>query len=173
MGPVRFFTLLAAGLLSIATAVPGYAAPVSAPSPAQGRAEILLPASIRLMNNLNFATLVVTGAGTAVIDPNTDIMTTTGGVVRYGGTPYSALFEAVSPVKTVVHIRAPKNAVTLTRVGGTETMQVANFTVSGTGTRNVVAKETFVFSVGGTLFVNADQAEGLYTGTFTVDVQYN
>jgi hypothetical protein len=116
---------------------------------------------------------VVTSAGTAVINPNTDLMTTTGGVVHYGGTPYSALFEAVSPLKTVVHIRAPKKAITLTRVGGTETMQVDNFTVSGTGSRNVVAKETFSFSVGGTLYVNANQAEGLYAGTFTVELQYN
>ena len=172
MGPVRLFTLLAAGLLSIAAAVPGHAAPVASATPAQGRAQIHLPASIRLMNDLNFATLVVTSAGTAVINPNTDLMTTTGGVVHYGGTPYSALFEAVSPLKTVVHIRAPKKAITLTRVGGTETMQVDNFTVSGTGSRNVVAKETFSFSVGGTLYVNANQAEGLYAGTFTVELQY-
>ena len=173
MGPVRIFNLLAAGLLSIATAAPALAAPVAAPTPAQGRVQIHYPGSIRLMNDLNFATLAVTGAGTAVIDPNTDLMTTTGGVVHYGGTPYSALFEAVSPVKTVVHIRAPKKAITLTRVGGTETMQVDNFTVSGTGSRNVVAKESFSFSIGGTLFVNADQVDGIYTGTFDVELQYN
>ena len=173
MGPVRLFLLLVSGLLSLSTAAPGAAAPVAAPSPAQGSVNFYYPGSIRLMNNLNFATLGVTGAGTATINPNTDVMTTTGGVTRYGGTPYSALFEAVSPIKTVVHIRAPRNAITVTRVGGTETMQVNNFVVSGTGSRNVVAKETFTFSVGGTLNVNANQAEGLYTGTFDVEVQYN
>ena len=173
MGPVRLFALLVSGLLSFATAEQGVAAPVAAPSPAQGRVQIHLPGSIRLMNDLNFATLTATGAGTAVINPNTDLMTTTGGVIHYGGTPYSALFEAVSPIKTVVHIRAPKKAITLTRVGGTETMQVDNFTVSGTGSRNVVAKETFVFSVGGTLYVNANQMDGVYTGTFDVELQYN
>jgi hypothetical protein len=173
MGPVRLFTLLAAGLLSLATAAPAVAAPVAAPVPAEARAQIHYPGSIRLMNDLNFATLAVTGAGTATVDPNTDVMTTTGGVVRYAGTPYSALFEAVSPIKTVVHIRAPRRPITLTRVGGTETMRVDNFTVSGTGTRNVVAKEEFTFSVGGTLYVNANQAEGLYTGTFEVELQYN
>jgi hypothetical protein len=166
MGPVRLFTLLVSGLLSLATAAPGVTAPVAAPSPAQGSVQIHMPGSIRLMNNLNFATLTV-------INPNTDVMTTTGGVIHYGGTPYSALFEAVSPIKTVVHVRAPKNAITLTRIGGTETMQVNNFVVSGTGSRNVVAKETFTFSVGGTLYVNANQTDGVYTGTFDVEVQYN
>ena len=172
MGPVRLFTLLAAGLLSLATA-PGVAAPVAAPVPAEARAQIHYPGAIRLMNDLNFATLAVTGAGTATIDPNTDLMTTTGGVVRYAGTPYSALFAAVSPIKTVVHIRAPRRPITITRVGGTETMRVDNFTVSGTGSRNVVAKEEFIFSVGGTLYVNANQMEGFYIGTFEVELQYN
>jgi hypothetical protein len=45
--------------------------------------------------------------------------------------------------------------------------------VSGTGSRNVVAKESFVFSIGGTLYVNANQADGIYTGTFEVELQYN
>lgn len=173
MGPVRLSPLLAAGLLSIAAAAPGHAAPVAATTPAEGRVHIHFPGTIRLMNDLNFATLAVTGAGTAVINPNTDVMTTTGGVLHYGGTPYSALFEAVSPTKTVVHIRAPKKAIILTRVGGTETMRVDNFTVSGTGSRNVVAKETFSFSIGGTLYVGANQADGVYTGTFEVELQYN
>ena len=52
-------------------------------------------------------------------------------------------------------------------------MQVDNFTVSGTGSHNVVAKETFTFSVGGTLYVNANQMDGVYTGTFDVELQYN
>ena len=124
------------------------------------------------MNDLNFAYLTVTAAGTAVVNPDTDTMTTTGGVLLISGTPYAAQFEAVSPVKGVVHIRAPKTPTTLTRVGGIETMTVTNFIVSGSGTRNANAREPFAFKVGGTLNVNAGQAQGLYTGTFTVDVQY-
>lgn len=169
---LRHFTLLIAGLLSIATAAPLFATPRAAVPPATAMIDIRQPASVRLMNDLNFAYLTVTTAGTAVVNPDTDAMTTTGGVVRIAGTPYAAQFEAVSPVKGVVHIRAPKTATILTRVGGTETMTVTNFIVSGSGTRNANAKEPFAFKVGGTLHVNANQAEGLYTGTFNVDVQY-
>ena len=82
------------------------------------------------------------------------------------------MFEAVSPVKNVVHIKVPKRAITITRIGGTETMQVDNFTVSGSANRNVVAKEPFTFNVGGTLHVNANQAEGAYFGTFDVEIQF-
>ena len=83
------------------------------------------------------------------------------------------MFEAVSPAKNVVHIRIPKNPITLTRVGGTETMTVGNWTISGGGnSRNVVVKEAFSFKSAGRLTVNANQAEGLYLGTFDVEVQY-
>ena len=44
--------------------------------------------------------------------------------------------------------------------------------MDGSTNRNVPAKETLAFKVGGTLFVNANQVEGLYLGTFAVDVQY-
>lgn len=148
------------------------AAPVTPDKNATGTVSITSPATVRKMNDLYFAYLTVTTAGTAVVNPNTDTMTTTGGVIHVGGVPYSALFEAVSPVKNVVLIRIPKAAATLTRVGGTETMRVDTWTLAGTPSRNIVAKEPFQFNVGGTLHVNANQVEGLYVGTFTVDVQF-
>lgn len=173
MGPVRTSSLLAAGLLSIAAAAPVSAAPVAAATPATGHTRIIDPVAVRKLQDLDFAYLSVTTAGTAVINPNTDVLTTTGGVLTAGGTPYGALFEAVSPVKNVVHIRVPKQPIIVTRIGGTETMTVDNFTVSGSPNRNVVAKEAFTFTVGGTLHVSANQAEGLYEGQFTVDIQFN
>ena len=171
MGPVRTLSLLIAGLLSIMAAAPVSAAPVAASTPPGATANLIYPTSVRLLNNLNFGNVTVTGTGTAVVSP-ADVITTTGGVTSIGGNPYSALFEAVAPIKTVVHIRAPNGSILVTRVGGTETMVVDKFTVSG-DKKNVVAKELFTFSVGATLHVNANQVEGVYVGTFTVDIQYN
>jgi hypothetical protein len=93
-------------------------------------------------------------------------------VLYAGGLHYAALFEAVSPIKSVVIIRIPRQPITVTRVGGTETMTVSNWTMSGSNRRTVAAQEAFEFKVGGTLFVNANQAEGLYLGTFDVEIQY-
>jgi len=161
-------------LAAFALVVPAlaHAAPVAPNKNATATVAITPPASVRKLNDLYFAYLTVTTAGTAVVDPNTDTMTTTGGVITAGGVPYSAMFEAVSPVKNVVHIRIPNTASTVTRVGGTETMTVDTWTLDGTANRNVVAKEPFAFKVGGTLHVNANQVEGLYLGTFAVDIQY-
>lgn len=172
MGPVRTSYLLMAGLLSFATAAPVSAAPVAAAEPATGHAEIVHPVAVRKLQDLNFSYLSVTTAGTAVVNPNTDAITTTGGVLHAGGVPYAALFEAVSPKKGVVIIRIPRNPITVTRVGGTETMTVSNWTISGNSNRTVVAQQPFNFSVGGTLFVKANQVEGTYLGTFDVEIQY-
>ncbi len=170
-GPSLFRGALVA-LAALLAPAGALAAPVSPNKNATGSVTITAPATVRKLNDLYFAFLTVTTAGTAVVDPNTDTMTTTGGVIHVGGVPYSALFEAVSPVKNVVLIRIPKSPSTLTRVGGTETMRVDTWTLAGSASRNVVAKEPFQFKVGGTLHVNANQVEGTYVGTFTVDVQY-
>lgn len=163
---------LLAGLAALLAPAIAHAAPVQPDRQARGFVVITAPAQVRKLEDLNFATLSVWSAGTATVNPNDDTITTTGGVVHTGGTPYSALFEAVSPVKNVVLIRIPKQPITITRVGGTETMTVENFTLDGVDRRNVVARELFTFKVGGTLNVNADQAEGLYVGTFDVQVQF-
>jgi hypothetical protein len=162
---------LLAALALMAPAL-AHAAPVAPAKNATATVTVTQPASVRKLNDLYFAYLTVTTAGTAVVNPNTDTMTTTGGVIFAGGVPYSALFEAVSPVKNVVIIRIPKIPATVTRVGGTETMTVDTWTLAGSANRNIIAKEPFQFNVGGTLHVNANQVEGLYVGTFTVDVQY-
>ena len=163
---------LMAGLAALVVPALANAAPVQPDKQARGTVNIIASASVRKLEDLNFATLSVWSAGTATVDPNTEAMTTTGGVVHTGGTPYSALFEAVSPVKNVVIIRIPRQPIAITRIGGTETMTVDNWTLDGSGNRNIVAKEPFSFRVGGRLNVGANQAEGLYVGTFNVDVQF-
>ena len=106
----------------------GTAAPVAARSaPAAGR-RILSPLSAhQAAHDLDFGTLVVTAAGTAVIDPEPMCITTTGGVVSLGGqSPHPATVRRQSrrSKNAIVHIRLPKTAITVTRVGGTETMTV-------------------------------------------------
>lgn len=163
-------------LLALAVPAAAHAAPPQLFLPnknATSTANVILPAQITKLNDMDFGFVTVTAAGTATIDSTTDTISTTGGVLFAGGLPHAALFAAVSPSKTVVHIRLPRQPVTLTRVGGTETMTVDTWTINGNETRNVVAHETFEFKVGGTLHVAANQVEGTYTGTFDVTLNYN
>jgi hypothetical protein len=72
----------------------------------------------------------------------------------------------------VVNIKVPNKPSVLTRVGGTETMTVTNFTLQGQNKRTLAKQASFTFRVGGTLNVAANQVEGTYVGTFDVTVQY-
>ena len=166
------------GLLGLAALVApalAHSAPVQTFAPdknASATVQLVKPTTFRKLQDLDFAYVAVTSAGTATVNPDTDAMTTGGGVVQVGGLPYAALFNAISPTRTVVIIRIPRQPITVTRVGGTETMTVSDWTLSGNSRRTVAAHEPFEFKVGGTLYVNAGQVEGTYVGTFDVDVQY-
>ena len=65
-----------------------------------------------------------------MIDPHADVMTTTGGVAPVGGSPHSAEFAGAANSSAVVIIKVP-NSPPLTRVGGTQTVTVSNFTLQG------------------------------------------
>ena len=157
---------------SVALASRATAAPTPPDRAATAAATIYAALGLQNDKGLDFGMATVTAAGTIVLDPNTDALTATGGVVPVGGTPHAALFEGIAPTGKIVIVRLPKTATTLTRIGGTETMTVDKWTIDGTNRRTVQSKTAFTFRVGGTLHVNANQAEGWYIGTFTVDVQY-
>ena len=72
----------------------------------------------------------------------------------------------------MVILKVPNQPITLTRIGGNETMQVRDFTLQGLDKRTLARLESFEFNVGATLIVTAGQVEGIYTGTFDVEVQY-
>lgn len=158
------------GLPFLAASAAASAAPVSAS--AGGTASVLTPLSIIKTADLDFGTIVATGAGTAVIDPVNRTLTTTGLLVPSGTRSHPAGFTATGSRNAVVLVRVPKNPITVTRVGGTETMTVGNWTLDGNINRRVPANQTFDFAVGATLNVGAGQAEGTYVGSFDVTVQY-
>jgi hypothetical protein len=144
----------------------------AATRPAAGEAAILSPLSVIKRADLDFGTLVVSGAGTAVLNPLSGSLTTAGAVTEAGTAAHAALFTSTGSRNAVVHIRLPQNPITVTRVGGTETMTVSNWTLDGATNRKIPLNTTFDFAVGATLNANAGQAEGSYVGTFTITVQY-
>jgi hypothetical protein len=133
---------------------------------------LLSPLSVLKQGDLDFGTLIVSGSGTAVIDPVSGVLTTTGGATKSGSGAHPALFTGTGSKNSVVHIRLPQNPITVTRVGGTETMTVSNWTLDGPMNRKIPPGSIFDFTVGATLTVNANQAPGTYNGTFSITVQY-
>lgn len=160
--------LLLCGTLPFATS----SASAAATQTASGQVSILSPLSVLKNADLDFGELVVTGAGTAVMDPVAGALSTTGGVTQAGTAAHPAQFTGTGSKNSIVHVRIPTTPITVTRVGGTETMTVSNWTLDQSANLKVPANDTFNFSVGGTLNVGTAQAVGTYTGTFQVTVQY-
>lgn len=166
--PLRFcFLAVFAPLVpAVASAAPAVS------STATGTAAILSPLSVIKNSDMDFGTLVVTGAGTAVIDPVSRSVSTTGGVTKSGTAAHPATFISTGSKNAVVHIKLPTNPITLTRVGGTETLTVSTWTLDGATNRRIPGNSTFMFAVGATANVAAGQVAGTYAGTFTITVQY-
>lgn len=173
---IRAFTFVALlSCVASALLVPAiaYAAPVAATTAATANALLTHPISIVKTSDLDFGLLTTASAGTVVIDPNANSIASTGGVSLAGSQWSAASFVgAAGGVAVVVLIKLPNQAVTVTRQGGTETMTVSNLTLQGLNKRALAALQSFSFRVGGTLNVAANQAEGIYAGTFSVDIQY-
>ncbi len=169
IGELRGVGLSAAALALVA---PAGNARADAPATADVSAAIIYPVTVTKLEDMDFGFLSVTTAGTAVLEPNADAFSTSGGVTPVGGAPHSAKFVGSSKDSAVVNIKIPAKPSTLTRVGGTETMTVSNFTLQGQNKRTLAKAQSFTFRVGGTLNVAANQAEGTYVGTFDVTVQY-
>ena len=147
------------------------AAPVTAS--AQGEAIILKPLTLLKIEDLDFGVLFPAAtAGTATLNPVTETVSVTGGLIAGPQPTTAAEFMGAGTRRAPVILRVPRDPVTLTRVGGTETMTVSNFTLDGPQTRLVNPYEAFGFKVGGRLNVGANQADGIYVGTFEVTAQY-
>jgi len=171
IGAVRLFLAAALPLALLAPAAAD-AAPVGPPAVPPGQAQLLRSLTLTKLADMEFGDLGVAGAGTAIINPVTDTLTTTGGVFAVGSGAHAAQFRGVASGNSVVNIRVPTQPVMLTRVGGTETIRLDNFTLDGQSKRAMAQAGVFTFKVGGTLRPTAGQVDGLYTGTFEVTIQY-
>jgi hypothetical protein len=161
-------------ILALALLAPATMARAATPATqSKANASIIHPLTVTKLKDMDFGAAAVTTAGTAVLNPDSDSLSTTGGVTAVGGTPHCADFLGAAQSNSVVNLKVPNQPSTLTRVGGTETMTASNFTLQGGLSKRVLAKsESFTFRVGATLNVAAGQAEGTYVGTFNVTVQY-
>jgi hypothetical protein len=174
----RTFTLLA-GATAALSAGTAHAAAQSAVS----KAVIVRPYVFINAQDLDFGSVIPSGtAGTVVVPPDGP-RTATGGATIVGSSPYTpARFAGEGTEGQQVNIIFSSSSTTLTRAGGTETMTVDNFTLGaspsftpGAGPDLYVIDSTtgiFNFPVGATLQVGANQADGVYEGSFQMELTY-
>jgi len=161
----------AAAVLAL-TATPAAAAPVSANANAQ--AKIYRPLSIANNQGLDFATLVLSGTGTY----STDVSVSQAGALTYdntyitpSGTTQAATFTVKGTSNQTVDITLPSATVTLNGSnGGTLTLTLDAPATADIGSAGPTTGVTF--GVGGSLTLTDATTDGVYTGSFAVDADY-
>lgn len=184
--------------LLAAFCAPAIAAPNDTGSAASvAEVHLVSPASLIKTRDMVFGSIVQqAAAGTVVLDAATDTCTTTNGLIRLGAC-HSAQFSGLGVRNLQVRINGP-TSILLTGPGQSMVLDTFRLDTSpdltaqsggGNGNGNafgwsnapgqnnrrfriVSPTGIFTFGVGGTLRVNANQAAGVYNGTFDVTVQY-
>lgn len=151
-------------------------------------AVVVAPLSLVKVQDLDFGRIAARPtAGTVTVDVNSGGCTTTGTIIHQGNCQF-AEFAGMGTRRMRVRIQIP-TSVTLTGPGGA-TMLVNTMTLGtqpeltflggngnglGNGNRRYEINSStgiFTFRVAGRLNVGANQAPGVYNGTFNVTVQY-
>jgi len=99
-----------------------------------------------------------------------------GNAVTLGGTRTAASFTAFGTPLETVRLTVSQNRIDLTRINGTETMRVDQFSLDGgNGKRNrtLGAGGSVTFKLGGRLTINPAQAGGAYVGSFNINIDYH
>ena len=147
---------------------------------AQSQVGVVTPLSFIQTEELKFGKIFTgTTAGTVTVAPN-GTRTRTGGVTLFGNDQQAAEFAGLGAVNQRVQISLGSNSIFLTGPG--TRMRARAFTIGSTPTavlttnpqvfRIASATGGFRFLVGATLDVNANQAPGTYSGTWTITLNY-
>ena len=160
-------------LAALALAAPAVAAPVAAPVPPQGRALLLIPLTLTKVQDIHFGSVVpsMTTAGFVTINATTGARTASAGLTllptdigqrgRFAGAG-SAGQQVFMDLTPPTELSNPAG----------DTITVLAMTLDGPSVRTIAANQSFFVGVGGTIFIAADQPEGLYSATYSLTADY-
>lgn len=142
----------------------------AATASASASANIIPPLELTKTADLDFAT-IITGASADTVAISATGVRTCGAALTCSATAAAAAFSVAGAANVTYAITLPSS---VTISSGSDSMTVDTFSSSkssNTGTLSTGGADTF--GVGATLHVAANQAQGLYSGSFNVGVDYN
>jgi hypothetical protein len=156
------------------TSAPANAAPTPATSNANATARIMRPLQLTSTQDLDYGTLVMSGAGAytqAMHIDQTGALTGCGANITCSGTAQAATYNVIGTNNqtVVVNVSSP---VTLTNANDGTTLDLtpdapATVDLGASGNAGVD------FNIGGTITIDsATTTDGVYSGTFDVSVDY-
>ncbi len=171
-----WFSWSAAGSAAlIAAAVAG---PVQAGTgPGTLKTIVLGPVAMINVTPLDFGGIIAAAGGTVTVNAQTGTRTSTG-VVLAGGTVSNARFVATGTPNRVVSLSLNPSPITIVNGANSMTVNQLRVSINGGGPQpfgpnaNLGPLGVINYAIGGRLTVSGTQADGLYTGTFTLTMDY-
>ena len=137
-----------------------------------GEAIIVTPTAFFLVEDMSFGTIVPgSSAGTVTIDAVSGTRSSGGGIVTLAGSGERARFVAGGSDGQAVDLTL--GPLPTLDDGNGNTMPVTSLVLDGPTTRTFGPSMAMDIYVGGTLSVGANQVPGLYSGTFTLTIEYS
>lgn len=160
-------TALAAALIA---AVPAGAQT----APMDAEALILKPLTLTKLSDLDFGTIVPSGAGDIVtINADTGARTSPSAVLVATSPGYQARFASSGLNTTFVVLQLSPPADLVDGSGNTMRLDRLDLDQGGNPLRILTpASQVFFVGIGGQVFVRSNQPEGTYSGTFTLTANY-
>ncbi len=140
----------------------------AATASASAKAKILKQITVAKTADLDFGT-IVSGTSASTVIVSTGSARTCGTGLTCTGTVTAASFDVSGTNNAVVTVTGDNTVALANGTGGTMS---ASLTRSATTLTLTNAAVGGTFQVGGTLSLAANQADGAYTGTFNVTVDY-
>lgn len=135
--------------------------------------EILQPLTLTQVSVLDFGSIVPgTVAGRINIRRNDGACVAQGGAMLIGTNCQRGEFLITGPARQRVRVTTAPAPITLSRSGGGASMTMDRVRINGGANKRLNAAGERTFYVSGRLLVGANQAEGVYDGTFDVTVDY-
>ena len=142
--------------------------------------------TITKVSDMDFGNIAENGGGTIVMSALPATNCTASANIVHTGACQPAVFGGKGETGRIVRIKKPPSQrITLTGPAAA-TMTIDDLVIDGSPPLSLIQQTPgysrfriddptgiFDFRVGGTLNVAAGQAPGVYTGTFTIDIQYN
>jgi hypothetical protein len=131
---------------------------------------LIAPIALSKTQDLDMGTVIPGAtAGSVTLNATTGAQGITGGVVYASPAGQAAQFAVTGQPSHLFSVVLGSSPITLTGPGGTMSLALL---ASPSGSATFSAAGTAALNVGGTLTVGANQADGDYTGTFTLTVSY-
>lgn len=140
---------------------------IAAQATGTASASVVVPIGISTTSPLEFGDIVGGTAGTVII---TALGTEGGGSLTSSGTQSAGTFDITGANSRTFSITIAK---VTDLVNGGHDLVISAFTNTAGATGTLSAGGTLTLGVGATITADGSEADGDYTGTYTVDVDYN